>query len=218
MLDGKNLGDDAGLLERISAKIAELQEKSDASGILFNLTPEQMSQLQKDIALAQQTGEMPKPPKGFSFIMANLTAPAAEAAAMDGDDASLVNTLPFAKTDEGLAGGAEGDLLLNNKPEKSSMNALLQGTSDADLNDLMDIQSSTDKFSALLKNAARLRQQSEGGYTPQTQAPASNASAQRLQRKITAPMSQQRSAACLMIMARSWQALAGIKKPYSKWV
>lgn len=172
LIDGSDLGDEAGLLARLTAKIQDLQQSSDAPGILFNLTPEQMTQLQDDIALAIETGQLPEPPEGFNFIVVALVPPQT---ATPAEEAAFVNTLPFTQGTNKkapAAGNVNGKLDALTQPPSSTTGqpqgsttqgavggATGQGDSLAggSFDDLLDIQSSSDKFSALLKNAAKLK-------------------------------------------------------------
>ena len=192
LIDGTDLGTEEGLLARLTAKIETLQEQSEAPGIFFNLTPEQMSQLEQDISAAIESGDLPQPPEGFSFIVVSLVPPQ-QLNTGKTDDIAFIKTLPFTQGANGIK--ATVDAPINGQAGdqqnvKGQLNNLLQNPSAAGnhnaaaasadsaassenplaggaFDDLLDIQSATDKFSALLKNAAKLKTGDQTGYTPQ---------------------------------------------------
>lgn len=189
LIDGTDLGTEAGLLERLTAKIENLQEQSEAPGIFFNLTPEQMTQLEQDISAAIENGDLPQPPEGFSFVVVSLVPPQQLANGGKVDDLTFIKTLPFTQGANGInvadaaINGQAGDqqnikgqlnnLLQNPAANANNATTNASGTDTAEnplaggaFDDLLDIQSSTDKFSALLKNASKLKAGDQTGYTP----------------------------------------------------
>ena len=135
LIDGTDLGTEEGLLARLTAKIETLQEQSEAPGIFFNLTPEQMSQLEQDISAAIESGDLPQPPEGFSFIVVSLVPPQ-QLNTGKTDDIAFIKTLPFTQGANGIK--ATVDAPINGQAGdqqnvKGQLNNLLQNPSAAAL-------------------------------------------------------------------------------------
>jgi flagellar hook-length control protein FliK len=143
LLDGQFLGKEDGLLDRISAELAALQKDGQAGGVLFNLTPAQMAQLQVELVEASESGTMPVLPDGMEMFIA-IVAPDA-----DNEELAAIKLLPFARLVQG--GDEEGNT--------AQLNDLLERVEKRNFDDLLAIRSAEEKFSALLRNAAGLNAQ-----------------------------------------------------------
>lgn len=171
LLDGEDLGTEEGLLARLTQQINDLKKTNEATGILFNLTPEQVTQIQGEIQNAQQSGKNPELPEGFNFIMVSLTKP--DTTDIDGGELAVIQTLPFSqapaaagrKAAENPLTGSDTDE--TSQPIQGSLGSLLQNGGE-DFDSLLDIQSSSDKFSALLKNAAKIKALAQNNVAPNT--------------------------------------------------
>jgi hypothetical protein len=152
LLDGAFLGKEAGLLERITAQINAIQKDGKASGVLFNLTPEQLTQLQEDITLAQESGDFPVLPDGVAAFIV-IVPPKNE----NTDELASIQIFPFAHLQTDTVPGETAE-------SQSQLNNLLQRVQDRNFDDLLAIRTPEEKFSALLRNAAGLNAQlaSEG--------------------------------------------------------
>jgi len=145
LLDGADIAAGDSLLTTLVQKINTLKETTDAKGVLFNLTPQQITQLEAEIAA--KTSSDTQQLDGLQFILISLIEP-------EQPDAAFIHALPFAQN---TAAGVETSAL-NTLVQKQQ----LQGNS---YDELLNIQTSTDKFRALLKQAAVSRGQEQ---TPQT--------------------------------------------------
>lgn len=171
LLDGSDLGTEPGLLARLTDTINQIQQNEGAQNILFNLTPKQITQLNQDIATLQQTGELPQSADGFAFVLVQLTAPPVAVVTGQGAGGKTGNNVPAQTIAQGLAllktaaqgpaaaiagqqqnaGKANGEAPA---ATASSVNNLSQTADPAAFDGLLDIQNSTEKFTALLKQVA----------------------------------------------------------------
>lgn len=165
-LDGEGLTDDQGLLERLAKQLENLQESGEAATLLPNLTPEQMTNLQNKLVEAAQSGEFPEDLEGLESVVAalvplqnNQTKP--EVISDTAEDLALAQILGQKVIGDKTLSPDNKNNALNDKnaaqvptPQTADATQLTQPADDGLLDDLMNIQNSTDKFKALMKNAA----------------------------------------------------------------
>lgn len=158
-LNGENITDQDGLLERLAAQLEAMQEQGEAANLLPNLTPEQMTNLQNTLIEASQTGEIPEDLEGLEAVIAALVPlqtnnTEQEVIADTSEDAVIAQILGNAKQQK-------------TSSTEQQVSPLTQEADTGLMDDLLDIQTSTDKFRALMKNAAAKAQAGVDSSTSQ---------------------------------------------------
>lgn len=159
LLDGSFLGKENGLLERIAAEISAVHKDGNAAGVLFNLTPEQMTRLQSELAAAAKDEKMPELPDGFGLFIAVVPPKGANAFKDVGtktDTLAAIKLLPFSSALESAeASEINQDVVASN----TQLDDLLARVENRNFDDLLMIRSPEEKFSALLRNVAGMNAQ-----------------------------------------------------------